>query len=290
MSRYSGKCDLADWIAGQGGWFDKNGNPVKFGDENVHVLYSDEMLDFKAFKESTGGVLHQHKKVKVNEWNQDDVAKHCPDLIIHKHEEVVKDKRVSSGERTKTTYTYTYWGKEYTLKELNKHGVWVTIDIHFDTLLDLIPYYPYIVSASFKDGDKQTVFISNQSFVIEERDDHIEYGYFSNFWEHYQKELQQHYIDIVLEYFNPTGREIGEDLTFFKECTQNGDRYIAYTLYPIDENIEIKWITDKSHWTSPKRIDEHIVEMSKEDFEVYLGNKCKVYYARAKDKQEIKLI
>lgn len=287
MSKYSGKCDLADWIAGQGGWFDKDGKPVEFGDENVHAYYSDEMLDFKAFKESTGGVLHQHKKVKVTEWNQEDVVKHCSGLSIIEHKEVVLDKRCASGEKIKTTYTYMYWGKEYTLKELNKHGVWVTIDIHFNTLLDLIPYYPYIVC--FANGGN--IVISDQSFVIKERDSHIiENGYFSDFWEYYQKELQKHYIDVVLEYFNPTGREVEEDLTFFKECTQNGDRYIAYTLYPIDENIEVKWVTNKSHWTSPKRIGEHMIEMSKEDFESYLGNKCKVYYAKAKDKQDVKLI
>ena len=35
MSRWSGKCDFADHIAGLGGWYDKDGNPVKFGQEGV---------------------------------------------------------------------------------------------------------------------------------------------------------------------------------------------------------------------------------------------------------------
>lgn len=285
MSQYSGKCDLKDWIAGQGGWFDKNGNPVKMGDSFDGCYYSDEMLDFKAFKKSTGGVLHQHKKVKVTEWNQFEIAKHCPELKIHSCDEILIDKRYTSNEKTKTIYTYTYWNKEYkSLKELNKHGVYVTIDIHFDTLLDLIPYYPYIVSIVTQGDDRQVVYISDQSYVIEARNSSIENGHFDNFWEYDTKQLQKHYIDVVLEYFNPVGREVEEDLTFFKECTQNGDRYIAYTRYPIDENIEVKWITDKSHWTSPKRIDEHTVEMLKEDFERYLGNKCKVYYVKKKDK------
>ena len=34
----------------------KDGNPVKIGDPNVHVYYSDEMLDFIAFKKKTGGL------------------------------------------------------------------------------------------------------------------------------------------------------------------------------------------------------------------------------------------
>ena len=55
MSIYSGKCDLADHISGLGGWFDKDCNPVSFGQEGVGVFYSDEMLDFEAFKEQTGG-------------------------------------------------------------------------------------------------------------------------------------------------------------------------------------------------------------------------------------------
>ena len=52
MSEYSGRYDLFDHIAGMGGWFDKDGNEVKFGQENVNVYYSDELRDFEAFKKA----------------------------------------------------------------------------------------------------------------------------------------------------------------------------------------------------------------------------------------------
>jgi hypothetical protein len=203
MSKFSGKCDLYDHISGLGGWYDKDGNQVQFGQEGVGVYYSDEYKDFLAFKEKTGGVIHQHIKVIVDEYNQDEVEKKLPDSFkVLRHKELVEDKRCKEGKKEVTTYTYIYYNKEYkTLKELNKHGVYVTIDIHFDTILDLIPYYPYIVSMCCYSEDKAVVYISDESFVIEERNRHYKNGYFSNFWEHYTKELQNHYIDIVNEYF-----------------------------------------------------------------------------------------
>lgn len=208
MSRFSGKCDLRDHISGLGGWYDRDGNPVKFGQEGVYCYYSDEMQDFEEFKKRTGGVIHQHKKVKVSECNQDEVVKHCPYLKIIPHTQVVVDKRYKEGKREITTYTYEYWGKEYTLKELNKHGVSVVLDIHFDTLLDLIPYYPYIVSFAACGDGKETVFISNESFVIEERDDRIERGVFSDYWESYVKELQEHYLEVFEKYYQNKEKKV----------------------------------------------------------------------------------
>lgn len=68
MSKFSARNDFADHISGLGGWFDRNGNPVKFGQEGVCVYYSDELRDFKEFKRKTGGVIYQFKHIdKVNE-------------------------------------------------------------------------------------------------------------------------------------------------------------------------------------------------------------------------------
>lgn len=206
MSQFSGKCDLADHIGGMGGWFDKDGNPVNFGDENVHALYSDEWLDFLAFKKATGGVMHQHKKITLTPWNHEEVKKLCKDFDYQEHTRTVQDKRVKSGQREEKYLTYTYYNKEYTLKELNKKGIWITIDIHFDTLLDLIPYYPYLVTMSCGG----TVYISQQSFVDEELDDHLEGGWYSDFWQHYKKELQDHYQEVVLKYYNSTESDKNE--------------------------------------------------------------------------------
>lgn len=281
MSMFSGKADLADHIGGMGGWFDKDGNPVNFGDENVHVLYSDEWLDFLAFKKATGGVMHQHKKITLTPWNHKDVKKLCKDFDYQEHTRVVPDKRQKSDQREEKYLTYTYWGKEYTLKELNKKGIWITIDIHFNTLLDLIPYYPYLVSMCSHSDGKEIIYISQQSFVDEELDGHLEHGWYSDYWQHYKKTLQDHYREVVLEHYNPAGREINEKITFTKEVVEDGtEKYIGRTLYPIDENFEPKWTTNKSRWTSPKIIDEHRIEMSKEDFENYLGATQEVYYVK----------
>ena len=280
MSMFSGKCDLCDHIMGSAGWYDRDGKPVKMGDPGVGALYSAEYRDFLEFKKRTGGVLHQHKVLTVTPWNHEDAVKLCPELEVIEHKRIVPDKRQKSGQREDVYYTYKYWGKEYTLKELNKKKVYITIDIHFDTLLDLIPYYPYIVTMSCGN----TVYISNQSFVDEELDDHLASGYYSDFWQHYKKELQEHYQEIVLRYYNPAGREIKENITFMKETVEDGtEKYIGRTLYPMDENFEPKWTTEKSRWTSPKRIDEHRIEMSKKDFEYYLGATQEVYYVQKKE-------
>ena len=226
MSRYSGKFDLADHLSGLGGWFDKDGKPVKFGE--AFRYYSDEMLDFIEFKRQTGGVIHQHKKVTVSEWNQEDVRNHCPGFDFTKHTRKIPDNRCKNKFREETYYTYTYYGKEYeSLKELNKKNVYITIDIHFDTLLDLIPYYPYIVSACSHNSDsnpESCVFISEKPYPIEQRDKRLKTGgLIDNSFQHYQRELTKHFRDIVLEYYNPAGREQTESLTVYGE---NGRKFV----------------------------------------------------------------
>ena len=270
MSRFSGKCDLYDHIAGSGGWYDRDGNPVKIGQEGVGAYYSDEYKDFLAFKKLTGGVIYQHKKFKITPWNHEEATKLCPELEII-------EQPTQSGKRKKV-YTYKYYGKEYTEKELNKRGVWITIDIHFNTLLDLIPYYPYIVS--MRCGS--TVYISQESFVDKEIDNRLENGFYSDLWEHYKKELQNHYREIVLTYFNPEGREHIEEVEF----DENG---IGKVSKPIDENFDLEWgWEDKTYhlcWTSPKIKDAEkgLIQISKEDLTRYIGKKMLVYYVETKE-------
>lgn len=211
MSRFSGKADLFDYMNGLAGWHDKDGNKVNYGEGNG-PYYGDEYQDFLEFKRITNGVIHQHRKIKVNEYNQDYVKEHCKGFDYTLHTKEIKDARTTKGYREESYYTYFYYGKEYTLKELNKKGVYITIDIHFDTILDLIPYYPYIVSMSCSNDGKQIVYISNQSFVDGELEEHLENGWYSDYWQHYKKELQGHYIDIVLKYFNPKEKEYKQNL------------------------------------------------------------------------------
>jgi len=241
------------------------------------------MRDFIAFKKRTGGVLHQHKAIKVTPWNYEDVERLTEGKFkAIPHTKVVPDKRKKSGKREETYYTYLYWGTEYnSLKELNKHKVYITIDIHFDTLLDIIPYYPYIVSAACCNDGKESVFISSKSFVDEERDRHLEYGNYSDYWQSYKKDLQEHYKEVVLRYFNPEGREHVEEICF----TEDG---IGNTLKPIDPNFTVSWRwadgVNHTHWTSPEVIDyeKGIIRMSKQDLKL-IGNKVLVYYVEAKE-------
>ena len=226
MGRFSGRCDLCDHIAGLGGWFDKDGNSVELG--RASRYYSDEMLDFIEFTRQTGGVIHQHKKVTVSEWNQEDVKNHCPGFNFTKHTRKIPDNRYKDKFREETYYTYTYYGKEYTsLKELNKKNVYITIDIHFNTLLDLIPYYPYIVSACSHNSDsspESCVFISEKPYPIEQRDERLKTGGLIDYsFQRYQRDLNEHFRDVVLEYYNPAGREQTESLTVYEE---NGRKFV----------------------------------------------------------------
>lgn len=276
MSIYSGKCDLFDHISGLAGWYDKEGNPVKFGDMNVGAYYSDEYRDFLEFKKRTGGVIHQHKVITVTPWNHEEVKRLCPQLEIIEHKKTVPDKRQKSGQREDTYYTYKYWGKEYTLKELNKHKVYITIDIHFNNILDLIPYYPYIVSFATCSDGKETIVVSDRSYVDEKLEDHLEHGWYSNCWQDYKKELQKHYIKIVQKYFNPEGREHIEEVEFDSE----GNGHVNYS---IDTNFEVQFVfprgESKLYWNSPEVIndEEGTIKIAPQNLKL-LGNKLNIYY------------
>lgn len=283
MSIFSGKCDLCDHIAGQGGWYDKEGNPVKMGD-GTGAYYSDEMQDFIAFKKKTGGVIHQHKKVLVTLWNQEEVQKHCPGFYFTCNERSIKDNRYKSGIRTESYYDYYYYGKKYTLKELNQKGVYITIDIYFNTLLDLIPYYPHIISTCACNDDKETVYIGDKPYPLQELDDSCKTGgkKFHSFG-YYAQKLNEHYRDVVLRYFDPFGRHRREIIKFDKVTR------IGKTSYPIDSNFNVEWEWPDhklhEHWTSPKIIDEDkgLIEMSEEDMNGFLGDKMIVHYIEKVD-------
>lgn len=280
MSVYSGKCDLADLIFGQGGYFDKDGNPVKLGDEGVGAFYSDEWLDFLAFKKKTKGILYQHKNVKVNSYNHDKIKEYCKEFDYREVKTTVPDKRKKGGFNEKTSYIYTYYGKEYTEKELNaKGGVYIQVEIKFDTLLDLLEYYPYLTAAVFSAEDQMKVFIHSRSFVDEEFDSAAESGFILNSRAHYKKRLVEHYAEVTLKYYNPAGHEISEEIMFDKDG-------IGYTSKPINERFSLQWDSDwlceekgdSSHWTSPKIIGSNKILMSEQDLTHYIGNKAKVKY------------
>lgn len=285
MSVYSGKCDLADLIFGQGGYFNKDGNSVKLGDEGVNAYYSDEWLDFLAFKKKTGGVLYQHKNVKVNSYNKEEIKEHCENFDFKEKIVKVSDKRSKTGYREDKSYIYTYYGKEYTEKELNaKGGVYLQVEVKFDTLLDLLEYYPYLTSAVVSTGEKMKVFIHDKSFVDEEFDQLIKSGYVSNSRTYYKQKLAGHYAEVALKYYNPTGHEIAEEVIFDEDG-------VGYTSKPVNErfklNWDLDWLKDKkgysSHWAAPKLIESNKIQMSREDLESYIGNRARIKYVEEFD-------
>lgn len=265
MSQCSGKCDLLDHISGLGGWYDKDGNPVKFGQEGVKAYYSDIMQDFEAFKKRTNGVIYQHVKVKVEEWNQDYVKSHCKGFDFTKQTESINDKRCKSGKKEKYYYKYIYYGKEYNLKELNKHGVYITKDIHFNTILDLIPYFPYLVTSSVYNGDTCIVCISNESYVEKCFKEHT-WDSSDAMCDIYRENLAKFTQEIVLNYFSDyKERTIEQDFKVEKE----NDKYIVHLEKPVDYNFEIKLITNgESIWSSPKLIDDYTLDVSKTFFDI----------------------
>ena len=276
MSRWSGKFDLFDHIAGMGGWFDKDGNEVKFGQENVNVYYSDELRDFEAFKKATGGVMYQNVKIGVDEYNQDFIKKHCSHFDYIKTVNEVVDKRCKEGKKEIVSYEYIYFDKKYTLKEINKKGVYISVPIHFETILDIIKYYPYIVTASGSSSGKQTVFISKESYVDTMHKEFLECGLESN-REFYDKALAKHYIKVVDAYFQYelTRRTV---LVHIKRKDlikdENGD-YIYKSEKPLDYMHEPRWINESVktiRYAAPKIIDEFNIKISKHDVENTLKN------------------
>ena len=285
MSAYSGKFDACDYISGMGGWYDREGNPVKFGAEGVSVYYSDEYQDFLAFKKKTNGTLYQHLRVEVTERNQDFIAEHCNYFKVITHTKMVPDKRTKSGEKESIYYTYLYYDKEYkSLKEINKKHVYIVKEIHFNSLLDLLPYYPYIITTAVCDGDTHKVWISARSYVDEEEDRALKHGWKRSLTDYYRQQLAKHYQEVVLRYYNPVGREVEEYASFDPETRQ------AVLANGIDDRFSVTWTNPerKSFWTSPEVIDydNGIIKISEIDLKTF-GETVLVSYVKKKEKEEI---
>lgn len=183
MSKFSGKCDLYDHIMMMKQYPHPN---------NPNILVSDELECFELFKEATNGVIYKSINVQVNQHNQEIISKMCP---YFNFEPLPRPSR-----RHKQRYMYKYFGKDTTLKELNKTGISIDMPIYFDSLLDIIPYYPYIITCAFCTDGKQHIILSNKSFVDSRIEDGLKYGHFP--YVDYKKELQKHYIEVVHRYFS----------------------------------------------------------------------------------------
>ena len=152
--------------------------------------------------------------------------------------------------------------------------MYISVPIHFETILDIIKYYPYIVTASGSSSGKQTVFISKESYVDTMHKEFLECGLESN-REFYDKALAKHYIKVVDAYFQYelTRRTV---LVCIKRKDlikdENGD-YIYKSEKPLDYMHEPRWLNSSNiHYSSPKIIDEFNIKISKHDVENTLKN------------------
>lgn len=287
MSRFSGKCDLADYIMCKGGWYDKEGTPVTFGQKGINVYYSDEMKDFEAFKKETNGVLYQHHKIEVNEYNFKFVKDHCSKFDYYEEKNLAKDRRTKSGKKEIRYYKFKYWDQEYfSFKKLNKQGVYITTEIHFDTILDLIKYYPYIVTAAY-DGK---VFISNRSYVDKNYEENLKFGSEGS-KEFYDQELAKHYFEVCRNYlcYKLEERTKIIPIKYLSKNLDDDNYYLCIGIDKIDHNhpIEYVWEDDMHHsfWSCPKYYNETIIELSAQDVENFLKEdiekrKVKIKYVK----------
>lgn len=286
MSIFSGKCDLFDHIMTEK-HRTKEGSDKKEDLDKARVLYSDELECFNIFKEKTGGVLYQHQEIIVTEENQNLVATKCKEFEIISHTNTVEDKRLKTGKKEIITYTYKYYNKEYTsLKELNKHSVFITIEIPFNTLLDIIPYYPYIITTCSYSQEKEIIVISNENYVLHERSRFYQGGYNSTYWIEYNQRLQSHYIEVCQHYFLYDIINRTKVIPITNIETYNNTYYKVSVDTEIDymHPIEYVWNDNKSysHWTSPKMLNKNTILLYKDDVELYLKEDIKKNFVKLK--------
>ena len=191
MSSFSGKCDLYDTMSMCAL------HPSK---DNHNVLVSDDLEAFEVFKKETDGVIYQPVKIELNDYNAEMECKRNKSFLSREeHIEEVPDKRCKSGKKIHKYYTYRYFGREMTLEQINKQGYWTKKEIHFDDILDLVPYFPYIIGVMAVDNEnhKRYVEISDHSYVDEKENDLLQSGIKSETAKYYRQRLKEKYKELV---------------------------------------------------------------------------------------------
>lgn len=256
----------------------KDGSDKKEDLANARVLYSDIMECFKIFKEKTGGILHRHVNIEANANTRDLIAKNCDQFSYRIWGMPVQTK---TGTKEKEVCIYTYYGKDYTEKELKKHGgVYIDDPIKFDTILELVPYFPYIVTMSYNDKDKRVIYISNESFAEREHRQHLQAGFDSRTIDYYRKKLAQTYFEICRDYLCYKLDERTKIIKLDRDkLTETESDYRLMIPEGIDENhaVEYFWVdgVSRAHQGSPKRLDKYTITINKQDVDTFLAEAIK---------------
>lgn len=191
MSKFSGKCDLYDHISME---------KMEPSPTNPNILISDDDECFEIFKRKTDGKIYQHIKIELTDSNIENEIRYNNHLSREEVRLVRNDNRYKSGVKEIIQYVYHYLGQTfYSLKDLNKFGYIGTKTIEFETIFDLIPYFPYLISFACCNQNSETIFISDKSYVDEEYLEHRQYGHTSKMCSYYKKELQNYYFSKVRE-------------------------------------------------------------------------------------------
>lgn len=188
MSRFSGKCDIYDLIY----------SSCRSNDWEM------KKTAFEIFKEETGGKLYQNLTVELNAWNLDKEIEYInrPEYLSKEVEVIqVPDKRCKSGFKTKEKVFVKYLGELIPLESKPKICVYKVI--YFEDMIDLVPYYPYIVSSYgryVKNGKIVCrVTISKESYLDNKYLDNRKLGGDISYLEQYRKNLKEELINTVLE-------------------------------------------------------------------------------------------
>lgn len=197
MGRLTGKYTLEDIVR----------TMLKKNSKGVYVECNNLLEAFNEFKKATNGFIYQQRRINITEQNQELVAKYNKIFTVDRKLVTKPDKRCKTGYREEIEYEYTYFGKKTTLKELNKEngGIFISIPIKFETLLDLIPYFTYKVASSGmnkkEDITTMHITISDKSYSEEKLEDKLKYNTFDiNTEYYYRHELSILYAEVIKEY------------------------------------------------------------------------------------------
>lgn len=168
MSRFSSKCDLYDQI-------------YAFADSSLT-----ELECFNNFKKRTGGVIYQSFKVNL------EPQKRLLDMWIEKGLVPFIEKKDGN---------YYYYKEKITIKKLQKKDFYFRRKITFDTILDLVPYYGYVISVCCSDKDHCYVEISSDPEYVIRQKEHLMYSGEDIPLNFYLDELRAEYIRVVNEYY-----------------------------------------------------------------------------------------
>lgn len=199
MSMFSGKCDLYDYMSMMKSY------------QHDGVIHSDELECFNIFKKKTGGKIYQTQHIPLTKYNMEMIRDMIASgTLITNIQEIT----ITTG---KTPYHIKYTvnkqviEKDYTANQIDglNHKIYCFYnrEIPFESIFDLVPYYPYLVAQANMSPDSIHIVISSESYIKESYESALKYGKISKTCSMHAQDLQAHYLGLIKQYgdelFNP---------------------------------------------------------------------------------------